>query len=209
MKTEDLIAKLAEDARAPRRETHHGAFWQCAGCALLVAGLAVVLGFGVRPDAAHAGAAIALKSFFGLGAALSLLPLVARVLEPTTSVRSLALPVFVFAAASVLVAGTALATDHSWRGLLLNMGWPECLMRVPLLALPGAALLFWSARRYAPTRLALAGAVIGAFSASIAIIAYSWFCMADSVAYVGLWYLGAIAICAGIGALVGPRVLRW
>lgn len=209
MKTEDLISQLtAEPPRSPKR-TGHGEFYACAGCGLAIASGIVLLAFGVRPDLGNAGWAIALKSAFGLVAALALLPLVSRALEPTTSVRRLVLPALLFAGLSLLAALAALATDRSFDGLLLDMGVPECLKRVPLIALPGAALMFWAARKYAPTRLGVAGAAIGAFSAAISILAYSWFCRADTVAYVGLWYLSAIALCAGVGAIAGRWVLRW
>jgi hypothetical protein len=209
MKTEDLISQLAAEGPRSPKSAGHSEFYACAGCGLAIAAAIVVLAFGIRPDLANAGLAVGLKSAFGFAAAAALLPLVSRALEPTTSVRQIALPALLFAGLSSLAAFAALAIDHSWNGLMLNMGVPECLKRVPLIALPGAALMFWTARKYAPTRLGVAGAAIGAFSAAISILAYSWFCQADTVAYVGLWYLSAIVLCAAIGALVGRWVLRW
>jgi len=209
MKTEDLINQLATDPSRSPRSASHGEFYACAGCGLLIAAGVVVMAFGIRPDLADAGWSVALKSTFGLAAALTLLPLVARTLEPMTSVTRLALPALLFAGLSLLAALAALAMDRSYDGLLLDMGVPECLKRVPLIALPGAALMFWTARKYAPTRLSVAGAAIGGFSAAISILAYSWFCQADTVAYVGVWYLSAIALCAAVGAIVGRWALRW
>ena len=209
MKTEDLISQLAAEPPRSPKSAGHGEFFACAACGLVIAAGIVFVAFGVRPDLANAGWAVALKSAFGLAAVVALLPLVSRTLEPTTSVKRLALPTLLFVGLSLLAALAALAIDRSFDGLLLDMGVPECLKRVPLIALPGAALMFWTARKYAPTRLGVAGAAIGAFAAAISILAYSWFCQADTVAYVGLWYLSAIALCAGVGAIVGRWVLRW
>ena len=144
MKTEDLLNKLAADGPSSRRDPGHREFYACAGCGLVLAGVIVVAAFGIRPDIVSAGWSVALKTAFGLGAALALAPLVSRALEPTTSVRRLAAPALLFAAFSLIAAFTALAHDHSWDGLMLNMGLPECLKRVPLIALPGAALMFWT-----------------------------------------------------------------
>ncbi len=209
MKTEDLIEKLSKEGAAPAKDPAHHEFFACAGCGLAIAAAIVVAAYGIRPDYLSAGWTIGLKTAFGLAAAAALLPLVSRVLEPTTSVASLVAPALAFAVVSLAVAFSALALDHSWNGLMLSMGAPKCLTRVPLIAAPGAALMFWAARKYAPTRLGVAGAAIGAFAAAVSIVAYSWFCQADSVAYVGLWYLSAIALCAGLGAFLGRWVLRW
>jgi hypothetical protein len=40
-------------------------------------------------------------------------------------------------------------------------------------------------------------------------MAYTLACRNDGTAFVAIWYAAACAIMAGIGALVGQRVLRW
>lgn len=209
MNTEDLIQRLATEGQTAPKPRGHVAFYLCALCGLAAAALIVVLSFGARPDVAQAGWAIGLKSAFGLAAALAFLPLLARALEPATSVRRLAAPILILASLSLFAAFAALALDRSWDSLLLNAGLPECLKRVPIVSTPGAALMFWAARKFAPTRLGVAGAAIGGFAAALSILAYSWFCQADTIAYVGLWYLCAIALCAGLGAAIGRWALRW
>jgi hypothetical protein len=64
-------------------------------------------------------------------------------------------------------------------------------------------------RAFAPTRLALAGAAIGAFAGGVGAMAYAMYCPTDSVAFVTTWYTVAIAVCAALGALVGSKFLRW
>lgn len=209
MKTNDFIAQLSRDAGAVRRRRGHGLFFACMAAGLAIAALAVVLVLGVRPDAAQAVSAIALKTVYALAAIAALFPLVSRLLEPATTLRAVARPVFLFVAVSIAAALASLYVDQSWHGLRLEAGFPECVKRVPLLAAPTAILLFLSARAYAPTRLALAGAAIGALSAAVAILAYAWFCGIDSMAYVGVWYLATMLVSAALGALAGPWVLRW
>ena len=51
----------------------------------------------------------------------------------------------------------------------------------------------------------MAGLVAGAIGAA----AYAFHCPDDSLPFVALWYGTAIAFCAAVGAILGPRVLRW
>lgn len=208
MKTEDLIAQLALEP-APRAKGVAAPIAVCAGAGLALAGAIVVLGFGIRPDLASAGAAIALKSAFGAAAALATLPALILLCQPNTKVGPAALALAGLFALSVLAAVSDVVGARSLANLGLSMGVPECFGRVPLLAAPMAAIMFLMVRSMAPTRLTLAGAAIGAFSGSVAIVAYAWFCRMDTIAYVAAWYPGAIAICAALGAVIGSRALRW
>jgi hypothetical protein len=51
----------------------------------------------------------------------------------------------------------------------------------------------------------MAGLVAGAIGAA----AYAFHCPDDSLPFIALWYGGSIAFCAPVGAMLGPRVLRW
>ena len=208
MKTEDLIAGLAAQ---PTRVLSSQKIWlaMTASAGLVMASAIVGLGFGIRSDASVAGLAISLKSTFGLIAAIALAPLVLNLAQPNTVLGRLKLPIVGFVAVSIAAAIAAIWNEGSLAGLALHAGVPECIKRVPLLALPMSTVMFLVARRLAPTRLTLAGAAIGAFSGAVSIIAYSWFCTGDSVAYVAVWYLTSIVICGLLGAAVGARVLRW
>jgi hypothetical protein len=64
-------------------------------------------------------------------------------------------------------------------------------------------------RRGAPARPALAGAVAGIAAAGIAATFYVTHCQNDSPLFLAAWYLLATAIVAGIGAIIGSRLLRW
>ena len=64
-------------------------------------------------------------------------------------------------------------------------------------------------RAFAPTRLTLTGAAIGALSGGVGAMAYAMYCPVDSAAFVMTWYVLGIALSAAIGALLGAKFLRW
>jgi hypothetical protein len=51
----------------------------------------------------------------------------------------------------------------------------------------------------------LAGLAAGGISAFV----YVLHCTDDSLAFVALWYGLTLALCTAVGALLGPRLLRW
>lgn len=71
-----------------------------------------------------------------------------------------------------------------------------------------AAQVFWL-RRGAPVALERAGWLVGMSSGALGAAAYSLHCPFNSIFYVGLWYSMAVALCAILGRLVIPRLIRW
>ncbi|CAO1649934.1 DUF1109 domain-containing protein [Parasphingorhabdus sp. NYA22] len=71
-----------------------------------------------------------------------------------------------------------------------------------------AAQVFWL-RRGAPVALERAGWLVGMSSGALGAAAYSLHCPFNSIFYVGLWYSLAVALCAILGRLVIPRLIRW
>lgn len=207
MKTDDLIAILdAPTEPGPRL----GARFAVLGAlGMVIALAAVALVYGVRGDLSDAVIVTLLKSGFGAGAAFAVAPLALTLARPNTRVKAAARATLVFLGGCACVAVADAVLRGSFFGFGLWGGFPECLKRVPPLAAPIAALLFMAARRFAPTRLTLAGAAIGAMAAGLAIVPYALFCPMDYPAYVATWYLASILVCAAFGAAIGPFVLRW
>lgn len=87
--------------------------------------------------------------------------------------------------------------------------WAVCLVCVPLFSTIPFAALIWALRQAAPTRLSLTGALAGLAAGGLGAAAYALHCPIDSLPFVLLWYGVAAAFCALIGALLGPRLLRW
>jgi hypothetical protein len=64
-------------------------------------------------------------------------------------------------------------------------------------------------RKEAPTNLAWTGAVAGLVAGALGAAAYTFHHPATSIPFIVLWYGGPIVVCAFIGAILGPRLLRW
>ena len=72
----------------------------------------------------------------------------------------------------------------------------------------GGALALWL-RRGAPTALNRMGWLVGLTAGSFGTFAYGLHCASITVFYVGLWYTAAVALCALLGRLIVPRLIRW
>ncbi len=72
----------------------------------------------------------------------------------------------------------------------------------------GTIQVLWL-RRGAPVALARAGWLVGMASGAMGAAGYSLHCPFNSIFYVGLWYTLAVAICAVIGRILVPRLIRW
>jgi hypothetical protein len=210
MKTDELIAALARDAEpAPRRAVDKRL--AAAGLGALVLAVAVVLSaFGSRADLEGLPLALLLKAAVVLVVLAPSAWLASRLARPATRLgRALApaLAIILLPLAALFVLGATPA--EAWSAALFPTGFPPCLWSIPIVAAPGAVLIFWAVRSLAPTRLAPAGAAAGALAGGLGALAYCLHCPIDSPAYALAWYPAGVGICAGIGALLGPKVLRW
>jgi hypothetical protein len=72
----------------------------------------------------------------------------------------------------------------------------------------GAMLTFWL-RRGAPINANRTGWLVGLAAGSFGTFAYSLHCPSDTVYYIGLWYSSAVGLCAALGRLIVPYLIRW
>ena len=93
--------------------------------------------------------------------------------------------------------------------LWLGRSWKSCSLHILVLAAPVYLALIVMLRRLAPTRLALAGAATGLLAGAVGATVYGLYCTETAAAFVVTWYSLGIGACAGLGALVGERLLRW
>jgi hypothetical protein len=214
MKTDDLVNMLSTNVEAVDWRGLSRTILGAAGLGALAALAIMMLVFGPRTDMSdvRAWAFLALKfAFAGAIVAISLAYLV-RIARPggerRVSTVLLGLP---FAAAMAAFAISLVLTPiPDWRALIFGRHWLLCLMCIPLNAIPPFAAIVLALRLFAsPTHLARAGALAGLAGGSISAFIYALHCTDDSVAFVALWYGLTIALCAAIGALLGPRLLRW
>ena len=181
--------------------------------ALLVsaAGLAILIG--MRPDMP---AALALPSFW-----IKLIAMTAIAAAGWIALSAAArpgrspIPGLIAGGALVavlLVSGLVnlLTTDPGGRmDALMGHSVRQCLPRVVLTALPVFAGSLLVLRRMAPTRLRLAGLAAGLFAGAAGAAVYSLSCTEASLTFLAVWYQLALLIVAALGALAGPRLLRW
>jgi hypothetical protein len=93
--------------------------------------------------------------------------------------------------------------------MILGTEWAMCAFCIPLFAVIPFAALIWALRRGAPTNLRRAGAIAGLVAGALGAVAYAFHCPDDSIPFVALWYGAMVGLCALIGAILGPRFLRW
>ena len=211
MKTDRLIEILSTNIEPVERGRIGKSIALALGLGALGAFCAMLAIFGPRADFGSHPYSLALKLFFTLtllGAGTAYL---ARLMHPGRQGRALlgliSLPFLVLAAAAA--AALLLAPPSSWRGMVLGAQWASCLYCIPLFALIPFAALIRTLRNGAPTNLAAAGAVAGLVAGAVGAVAYSFHGADDSVPFIAVWYGAAIGLCALVGAILGPRLLKW
>jgi hypothetical protein len=70
-------------------------------------------------------------------------------------------------------------------------------------------MLIGAIRGLAPVRLRLAGAAAGLTAGGLAAAIYSLHCPESAAPFVAIWYTLGILLPAAVGAVAGPRLLRW
>ena len=183
---------------------------------LLTGGVATalaVVGLGLRPDLSHAlyGSTIWMKWGYTLSIALVAGFGVALLARPERrDLRWLWLALVpVGLLATLAVAQLAATPIAEWQTLWLGNSWRQCSISVGLLSVPIFGGFLWAFRSLAPTRLRLTGALAGLAAGASAATLYGFHCPETSALFVLTWYSLGIFAMMGVGALVGPRVLRW
>ncbi len=213
MNTDDLIAQLSQEV--PRVPRHAIGRRLVAGLGLgaLVALVAVVIGLGIRPDlrlAMH-GFAFWMKWTYTISLSIAALTVTAQLARPDSGklrwLWALAVPVVLLAAVGIVE--LIRTPPGEWLAMWLGHSWKVCPWIVLGLSAPIFIGLLWSFRRLAPTRLRAAGAAAGLSAGAFAATVYCVHCPEVSAIFVLTWYSLGILLAASLGALVGPRLLRW
>lgn len=209
--TDGLIHGLARQAGTSRlrgTRTFRLTLIVAALASLGVSVAMVLLLVGARPDFAaavhHAPFAYKTASMLALG--LGGLFLAGRAALPGSG----RLTVLALLPAVALLAFRA-ATDRSGLSFMGNtdISVAECVMTILIVSLPPLAALLCVMRAGAPTRPALAGAIVGLLSGALGAGAYALACKNDAGLFVALWYPLAILAMAALGAALGRRALAW
>jgi hypothetical protein len=213
LNTDDLISQLSVEVPRVRR---HAIGWRLGlGLAggMLISLAIVVSAMGVRPDLSVAmhGFSFWMKWGYTISLSIAAVVMTAQLARPdSTRLRwpwLLAIPVALLAGLGAL---ELLRTPPGeWLAMWLGQSWMVCPWRVLALAAPIFVGLLWSFRRLAPTRLRAAGAAAGLAAGAFAATVYCIHCPEVSAIFVLTWYSLGILLATSVGALLGPRLLRW
>lgn len=211
MRTEQLIQAMAADTRRVRPvDVLLPVTALAIGSAL---GLLFFGAIGARPQLADAlmQARVLVKQGFPLILAVGACWAGVRLSRPGAglgrSVALLALAPLLVVGALVIEAATL--PPDAWGTALRGRTLVACITSILLISLPVLAGSLWAMQRGASTRPGLSGAVAGLLAGGAAATVYAFFCIEDSPLFYGLWYVAAIGAATALGALIGPRVLRW
>jgi len=213
MRTEDLIDALATQTPPTPPALPMRRIGVAAGLGALVA-LAVLLAWlGMRPDLhlAMRTGFFWLKLAYSASFAVAGAALVDRYGRPGGEGRwrwALVFGPIVLLALIAMVAshGEGMARMHRD---MMGHSWMFCPWRILALAVPSFAASLWAFKRLAPTRLGLAGFAAGLFAGGVSASVYCLACDENTALFVVTWYTLGILACGGVGALLGPRLLRW
>lgn len=213
MKTSELIGQLAADLRpsppgaALRRLTLGG------GIGTAVAALAILMWLGTPLSAVGLTGipAFTMKLFFGVALAGIAGVLLFISGHPGQHVGRrfawLLLPPAVVATTALLELANL---PPALRGAaFFGTTWQTCLIAVSAMSIPVFLGIVWGFRRLAPTRLRLAGLLAGLTAGSVSAVLYALYCPETTATFLVSWYTLGIVIAGIIGAIAGPRLLRW
>jgi hypothetical protein len=211
--TQELIETLSRDVR--RVSAHALAMRVGFGIAAgsIVTIVLVIAVLGVRPDlqVAMHGFSFWMKWIYTGSLGLCTAYAVTQLGRPTpASSRSLwflTIPALILLV--IGIAELARTSPGNWLPMWLGRSWMICPWLVLTLAAPIFVGLLWSFRKLAPTRLRAAGATAGLAAGAWAATIYCLHCPEASAIFVLTWYTLGIALAAGSGALLGPRLMRW
>ena len=213
MKTADLITMLATgvepmEANMLRRRYVTALGWGAFGATLIMA-----IKLGVRSDLAEA---VLLPMFWvklGFAATLVVGALVAatRLSRPGTPLGRVGVGIAAPIIAMWLLAGVVLmgATSEARDGLLFGQTWVSCPFNVAIISAPLFVALLWAMKGLAPTRLMQAGGAAGLLAGASGAFVYALHCPEMTAPFIAIWYVLGMLIPTILGAILGPRLLRW
>jgi hypothetical protein len=213
MTTDELISMLAAGANAVEPHALQRRYALALGWGAFGATLLMAILLGVRPDLSEAARLpmFWVKLAFPAALVAGALMAAARLSRPGVRLgrvpAAIAAPVLAMwlIAAFVLLDAVTGQRDE----LIFGDTWSECFINVGMLSVPVFGALLWAMKGLAPTRLALAGAAAGLLAGATGALIYALHCPEMAAPFLGVWYLFGMLIPAGVGAALGPRVLRW
>lgn len=211
MHTDELITLLATGAGPAPRAPAARRLLPAITLGLLLSATGALVLVGPIPAALYADPGPWLKLAYGGGLAGVGAWLVARLGRPLPRIAGPtgALALVVGAMLLLGLADLLLTPAEARLATLLGHSWSYCPLYVLGLSLPGLAGALWALRGLAPTRPRAAGFAAGLLAGALGAVGYALSCTELAPAFVAVWYSLGIALAGGLGALLGPALLRW
>jgi len=194
MKTDELIHLLATDDRPVQRNAIEQRFVVAALAGIAGAGVLMLALFGLRPDLL---ATMALPMFWG-----KLVFAAALAAAGLALLRRMVLWAMALWALSQVSAAERMP-------LILGSTWRTCPFNIAALSVPAFVAGFWALKGAAPTRLVWTGAGAGLLAGALGALVYALHCPEMATPFLAVWYVAGMAIPTALGAVLGPRLLRW
>ncbi|RFB83235.1 hypothetical protein B5K08_30005 [Rhizobium leguminosarum bv. trifolii] len=212
-KTDDIIERLANDLKPVPRN----ALWRRLALGIVPAlglsllSMLVILGPRVDISDVLMLPVFWIKSAYNALIAVAAFVAVYRLSRPDGSEgRFFGLLALVFAAlAAVAAIQLMMAPVETFPALILGSSALHCPLLILGFAVPVYAGAVWALRQTAPTELRLTGFVAGIAAGAAGAWVYSWFCTENGMPFVLIWYSLGILLTGALGAVTGPRLLRW
>jgi len=213
MKTDQLISSLVADAKPVSCRAMELRLAKGLVVGALITLALVVSLLGIRPDIGTASrtAPFWIKiAYDGVYGAIGVMFLRQLARPCTRVVKGTALLAVPTALLALLVGNELLAALRTGDMAPLAMGrnW-SCTLLIVSLSIPLMAGIVWAFGEFAPSKLKAAGAAAGLTAGGLAAAIYSLYCIEASATFIWTRYSVALAATSVIGALAGPRLLRW
>jgi hypothetical protein len=211
MKTDSLIDMLAQGAGPAPRGVVARRLWPAACIGILCSSLLALALIGPVPHWMLLQPGFWIKLGYAAAMVGTAALLAARLSRPAASVRfpARALGCAVGVMALLGAAAAALAPAGERLSAVLGSTWMVCPVYVLGLSLPALVAIILAMRGLGPTRLRMAGFAGGLLAGALGAAGYSLACPELSPAFVAAWYTAGIGAASLLGALLGPRLLRW
>ncbi|MBY5333239.1 DUF1109 family protein [Rhizobium leguminosarum] len=211
--TEDVIDSLVRDLKPVPRHALERRFALAILPALAVSLLLMLMVVGLRTDMAQALMlpVFWIKSAYNALLAIAAFAAVYRLSRPDGSEgRFFGIATAIILTLAVMaVIQLALSPAASYPVLVLGSSALHCPLLIFAFAMPVLIANTWVLRGGAPSNLGITGFIAGIAAGASGAWVYSWFCTENGLPFVTLWYSLGILWTGAIGALLGPRLLRW
>jgi hypothetical protein len=213
MKTEALVTILATGADAVDPRAAVRRYVGAVGASVIVAAVLMATLLGVNANLGRDASAPMVWVKFAFVAWLfgSALLATLRLGRPGASLAGLPGALTAPLLGMWLLAAIALvgAARTQWLDLVLGQTAAVCPFLIAMLGTPVFLGGLWAMQGLAPTRLRLAGASVGLLAGAAGAFVYAFHCPELVAPFLGTWYVLGMVIPTVLGALIGPRVLRW